>query len=157
MVNVSQVMTRPVATLAEQRTVRDAARLMNKRRIGSAIVTRAGKVVGIVTEGDLLRVIARGKVPERIRLKAVMTTPVIVGEETMDLQDAVKLMVLNNIKKLPILRGKRLIGILTLTDFARVEPFYHEFFLRALRGVKQETRKRFTKYLAKEPPQGMYA
>lgn len=146
-----------VVTTGEDRTVRQVARLMNRHRIGSIVVTRKQRVVGIVTERDILAVVAKGKQPEDVKVRQVMSSPVVVGEEDNDMHDAVKLMVINNIKKLPIVRGNKLVGIVTLTDFARLEPLFHDMMGRALEESNHRVRQHFVKFLAaKNPPSGMY-
>jgi len=51
-----------------------------------------------------------------------MTTPLVVVEPSMDLEDAVKLMFQSKIKKLAVVDANKLVGIVTLTDIARVQP-----------------------------------
>lgn len=155
---LGQIGAKRVVTIGEARTVQDAARIMNRNRTGCVVVTRSGRSVGIVTERDVLAVVAQGRSPHHLKIRDVMSRPVIVGEEQNDLQDAMKLMVLHNIKKLPIVRGRRLVGIVTLTDFARIEPFYHDILARALERADARARRTFSKYVAtREPPPGMYA
>lgn len=157
MLQLGQVMTKRVVTLPETKTTRDAARLMHKHGIGSVVVTHGGRVVGLVTESDLLKVVAKGQRVDKVLLKDMMTQPVVVGHEKDPLEEAVKLMVLHNVKKLPIMRGKRLVGIVTLTDFARVEPLYHDMFQRHLERAHRETKRKFQKYLTpREAPAVMY-
>jgi CBS domain-containing protein len=85
------------------------------------VVTRKGKPVGIMTERDVLKKIVCGcKNPEQTRVSEIMSKPLIVGRVDMDWLEAVKLMLDRNIKKLPILDDERLVGLVTLTDIARM-------------------------------------
>lgn len=159
---LGDVMSKRVVTIGETKTVREAARLMNRHEIGSVVVKTGTKIMGIVTERDILRVVAKGKNPDKVRVLQIMSRPVIVGEEDHDLPNAIKVMVLHKIKKLPVLRGKRLVGIVTLTDFARVGPIVQDMMIKALEDLGTKDRKRaqkmLKKYLAdKEPPQSFYA
>lgn len=120
---VEDVMVREVVTMDENSTVKEAAEIMNKFEIGSLIVVSKGKALGIVTERDLLkRVIADAKDAANTKVKDVMTTPLVVVEPRVDLEEAVKLMFQMKIKKLPVVDGKRLIGLVSLTDIARFHP-----------------------------------
>lgn len=120
---VEDVMVREVVTLDEHSTVKEAADIMNKFEIGSLIVVSRGKALGIITERDLLRrVVAEAKDANDTRIKEVMTTPLVVVEPGMDLEAAVKLMFQMKIKKLPVVDGKKLVGLISLTDIARFHP-----------------------------------
>jgi len=58
----------------------------------------------------------------KLRVKDVMTSPLVVAEPKMDLGEAVRLMFKLKIKKLPVVEGKRLTGLVSLTDIARFQP-----------------------------------
>ncbi|MEM2202318.1 MAG: CBS domain-containing protein [Candidatus Bathyarchaeia archaeon] len=120
---VEDVMVREVITIDEEASVREAAEVMNKFEIGCLIAIRKGKAVGIITERDLLkRVVAEARDVNKTKVKDVMSSPLVVVEPKMELEEAVKLMFQMKIKKLPVVDGKRLVGLVTLTDIARFQP-----------------------------------
>ena len=124
---VQEVMVRDVVTIDADYSVKYAARMMNYFGISSLIVLSKGEIVGILTERDVLtRVVAPGRDPEKVMAREVMSKPVIVVSPTMPLEDAVKIMFQRRIKKLPVVRkekkGSRLVGMLSLTDVARLQP-----------------------------------
>ena len=120
---VEDVMVKEVVTIDDGVTVKEAADVMNKFEIGCLIAIRKGKAMGILTERDILkRIVAGGKDAVRVRVKDVMTSPLVVAEPTMDLGEAVKLMFQMKIKKLPVVNGKRIVGLVSLTDIARFQP-----------------------------------
>jgi CBS domain-containing protein len=120
---VRDVMVREVITVDENSTVKEAVDIMNEFQIGSLIVMEKGKAKGIVTERDFLRrVIAKAKDVTNTKVIEIMTTPLVVVEPSTDLDEAVKLMFQNKIKKLAVIDANKLIGIVTLTDIARVQP-----------------------------------
>jgi CBS domain-containing protein len=120
---VGDVMVKEVVTIDENFSVREAADIMNKFEIGCLIGVRRGKAMGILTERDVLkRVVAEGKDASKMRVKDVMTSPLVVAEPSMDLAEAVKLMFQMKIKKLPVVDEKRLVGLVSLTDIARFQP-----------------------------------
>jgi len=123
LLRVGDVMVREVITIDENATVREAAEVMNKFEIGCLIAVRKGKAVGIITERDLLkRVVSEAKDVNKTRVKDVMSSPLVVVEPDLDLEEAVKLMFQMKIKKLPVVDGKRLVGLVSLTDIARFQP-----------------------------------
>jgi CBS domain-containing protein len=120
---IQDVMIREVITLSEDATVKEAAEIMNRFEIGSLIIVGRGKAVGIVTERDLLkRVVAEARDANATKVKEIMTTPLVVVEPSMDLEKAVRQMFQMKIKKLPVVEGKRLVGLVSLTDIARFHP-----------------------------------
>ncbi len=116
-------MVKEVITTEQDSTVKEAADIMNKFEIGCLIAVKNGKALGIVTERDLLkRVVAEGRDANKAKVKDIMTSPLVVVEPGMDLGEAIRLMFRMKIKKLPVVDGKRLIGLVTLTDIARFQP-----------------------------------
>jgi len=118
---IKDIMVKEIITVNPDAKIRDAVDLMNKNDIGCLVITRKGKPIGIMTERDILKKIVCGcKNPEQTRVSEIMSKPLIVGRVDMDWMEAVKLMLNQNIKKLPILDGERLVGLVTLTDIARM-------------------------------------
>ncbi len=79
--------------------------------------------MGIVTERDMLnRVLAQSRDTERTRVVEVMSSPLIVADPKMNLEEAARLMFKMKVKKLAVTSNGRLVGLLTLTDIARFQP-----------------------------------
>ena len=120
---VQDVMVENVITVEADATVKRAVDVMNKHEIGCLIVVRRGKAVGIVTERDMLtRVLAKARNPEETRVKDIMSSPLIVTNPEMDVEEAARLMFNMNVKKLPVVSKEKLVGLVTLTDIARFQP-----------------------------------
>ncbi len=120
-------MVRDVVTLDAKQNAKNAARIMTKFGISGVIVQNKKDIVGILTERDILtRVVASGQNPEYIVVKDIMTEPVIVVSPLMPLDKAVSIMFQEKIKKLPVVAKDedrvQLVGILSLTDIARLHP-----------------------------------
>ena len=117
------VMVKEVITIDEKTTVKEAADVMNKFEIGCLIAVRKRKAVGIVTERDLLkRVVAEAKNASKTKVRDIMSSPLVVVEPSTDLEETIRLMFRMKIKKLPVVDGKRLVGLISLTDVARFQP-----------------------------------
>jgi CBS domain-containing protein len=120
---VEDVMVKEVITIDEDFTVKEAAEIMNKFEIGCLIGVKRGKAMGILTERDVLkRIVAEGRDASKTKVRDAMTSPLVIAEPGMDLGEAVKLMFQMKIKKLPVVDGKRLVGLVSLTDIARFQP-----------------------------------
>lgn len=115
---VKEAMKKDVKTIRPSDTVKDAAVLMNENRIGSlVVVSGTGAVTGIVTERDILiDVVATGKNAVDVKVEDIMTKELITISPEKSLEDAADLMTKNKIKKLPVIEGGKLVGIITATD-----------------------------------------
>jgi len=120
---VKEVMNRGVKIVRPEDTVKYAAQLMNESRIGSlVVVSGTGVIVGIVTERDILTdVVATGKSADDVKVEDVMTKELITVSPNSSLEEAADLMTENRIKKLPVVEGGKLLGIVTATDLIAYE------------------------------------
>jgi len=121
---IRDVMTFPVITQSINSTVSEAASTMCAHNIGSLIIIDSHeKPVGIVTERDMLRkVIMTNRNPIATDIEQIMSHPIITGNPKMDLEDATKLMIKEDIKRLPIIESGKLVGMVTLTDIVGSHP-----------------------------------
>lgn len=95
----------------------EAARALEKNNIGAVVVQDKGRVVGIVTDRDLtIRVLARGRVPGETPLSEIMTTPVATLTPSDSQSDAIAMMQKWNVRRIPLVDGERLVGVVTLDD-----------------------------------------
>lgn len=111
---IKDIMISPVITLDAERTIHEAARIMGEKRIGSVVITKHSKPVGIFTERDLLtKVIANGIDLRSTRVETCMSSPLITVDEETSLKDAIVLMASRGIMRLPITARNELVGIVT--------------------------------------------
>jgi len=118
---IEKLMVKDVVTVSSSNLLHESVKLMNKNRIGCLLVVDHDEVTGILTERDILeRLVEKGKNPKETKVSEIMTKHVIFGNPDMELVDATRLMFENKVKKLPIRDGGQLVGLVTLTDIARV-------------------------------------
>jgi len=136
------VMSRDVVTVSPDEPILHAARLMLQWKFsGLPVVDASGTLVGIVTEGDFLRRVETGTVRRRPRwiefligpgylageytrmagqfVREVMTREVCTVTEHAELEDVVALIESKKVKRLPVLRGNKLVGIITRQNLLR--------------------------------------
>jgi CBS domain-containing protein len=115
---IREVMTGEVVTAAPERTVREIAELMRERNVGSVVLVDGDRPVGFVTDRDLaLSVIADARdFGDHVADHA--SSPVITAEPAMELEEAAELMVRHAIRRLVVVDGERLTGIVTLDDLS---------------------------------------
>jgi len=114
-------MTKEVVYANLTESLQSAAAKMAERDIGSIVIVQEGKPIGIVTERDFVRrVAALGKDSRTLTVVDVMSTPLVTVGPECDINTAAKIMTDNNIKRLPVVEGERLMGIITSFDIAKV-------------------------------------
>lgn len=105
-----------VATVDRDRSLADAARLMAKAKTGSVVVTRKGKPVGIVTEGDVSRAVASKAEPSKLSVGKVASRKLVTTSPDARVEAAARVMAEKGIKKLPVVERGTLVGMVTQTD-----------------------------------------
>ena len=115
---LSDIMTSTVLTLEPEKTVMDAAKMMQKHNIGTVPVCDAsGTLAGIITDRDIVvRSIANNQNPQTTQIRSIMTEDVITGQPDMDVDTAFKIMAHYQIRRLPIVRNGKVEGIISLGD-----------------------------------------
>lgn len=117
---LKDIMIRDVVTISPDKTAQEAARLMAEHGIGSVVVMDSDRVVGIVTERDLVRKVCAKDIPSsRVRIQDIMSTPIITAEPDLPIEAAVQRMFNNRIRRLPVVDNGRLVGIVTISDIAK--------------------------------------
>lgn len=102
--------------VSPDRTITDVARVMNSSGVGSIAVIDDGRLVGIVTDRDLVRRgIARGLPPDA-RVDAVMSMPVLTVEHDVDVHEAIDEFGRNGVRRLAVTRDGEFVGIISLDD-----------------------------------------
>jgi len=117
MVKVAEVMRSPVVTASPGETVADAAKRMEEAGVGALAVVAEGKLVGIITERDIVRkVVARGRDPSLTRVLEAMTPGPVHVPPTASLGEALRLMADLGVRHLPVVDGDKLVGMLSVRD-----------------------------------------
>jgi CBS domain-containing protein len=118
-VQISEIMTAGVVTAEPDASAISVARQMRDHRVGSVvIVDPGGSPVAMVTDRDLaLRVFAEGADPDSA-IGEHASRPLVCGEPAMELDEAAALMVRHRVRRLPVVDGDSLAGIVSLDDIA---------------------------------------
>ena len=119
MPSVKDIMTKTVITVGVDCSVFEAAELMNSKEIGSLVIVQGEAPVGIITERDIVRRIVAKKLPYETKVSEIMTTQPVTVDPDMSLKDAARLMSTNKIRRLPVVKQNKLVGIVVASDFVR--------------------------------------
>ena len=120
MTQVREVMTSNPAKCSPQDTVVDAARLMAQQDVGPIPVVDGDRLVGLLTDRDIVvRVVAEGRSPESTTIGEIASTDLATVSPDEDLDRALQLLAERRVRRLPVVEGGRLVGIVAQADVAR--------------------------------------
>ena len=119
MPSVKDLMTKNVITIDLNKTVFDAAVLMSEKEIACLVVIDDKTPIGIVTERDFVRRVVSKKLQLDAKISEIMSKPLITVDPDSSIRDAARLMINNKIRRLPVVKENKLVGILVASDFAR--------------------------------------
>ncbi len=117
---LSDIMTRDVKTLRPDATLQAAAQMMAALDVGVLPVADDGDLLGMITDRDItVRASARGLDPKTTPVRRAMTELVVCGFETQELREAARLMMNNQVRRLPVLnQAEELVGVVSLGDLS---------------------------------------
>jgi CBS domain-containing protein len=119
MPTVREIMTADPEQVDIDTNLREALTAMRDLDVGSLPVVAQGKLVGIITDRDItVRVIAEDRNPDGVQVGEALTTNPVTARPQMDVAEASRLMAQHQIRRLPVVDGGRLVGILALGDVA---------------------------------------
>jgi len=118
---VKDVMTRDIEACEPDAKVKDAAELMARKDVGPIPVVEDGTLVGIVTDRDIvIRVVAEGRDAAETTVGEISSKGLVTVSPDDDLEDALKLLAQHQVRRLPVVEGDRLVGIVAQADIARM-------------------------------------
>jgi CBS domain-containing protein len=108
--------------LRTDQTVREASRYMTERRVGAVAVLEGSRLVGILSERDVMgRVVAPGLDPDQTRVADVMTRDLVVGEMADSHDVGLRKMKQAGCRHLPVVDGDRLVGMVSQRDLLQID------------------------------------
>jgi CBS domain-containing protein len=117
-VRISDVMTQGVVTAERTDSLRHVGELMRDRNVGSVVILEHDRPVGVITDRDLALAVAADGVSVEEEAGPYASRPLVTGMVEMDIEEAVALMVQHRIRRLPVIDGEDLAGIVTIDDLA---------------------------------------
>jgi CBS domain-containing protein len=121
---VGDAMSSPVISVDGEMNVKDSAKLMTDRGIGSLIIVVNNKPVGIVTKRDIIkRVVADDKNPSLTKIKEIMTTPLLTTSKEVGILTAIRVMKEHQISQMLVLEGDKMAGVISERDLIRAVSY----------------------------------
>jgi CBS domain-containing protein len=119
MSSIADLMTQDVVTVAPEDTLGEAAAKMTERGIGAVVVSDFGRMIGILSERDIMRAVADRIHSSEARVREWMTADPITATTDTTVEEAGRTMLENGFRHLPVVDGERAIGMLSIRDVAQ--------------------------------------
>ncbi len=134
---VSEVMSKKVVRVGPATMLPEVAETMTRENIGVLPVEEAGKLVGIVTDRDIvMRAVAKKSIDRPV--KDVMTSKPVTISPDASIDSAIQTMVGNKVRRLIVMNDGHVVGLVSLEDL--LEGGNPKEFLRAVEGFHKQTR-----------------
>ena len=128
-IKVMDAMTKRPIVVSPNNTVIECTRLMLDKHVGSLLVKEDEKLLGFLTERDLVKMISLGIDPRTTEVKRIMTTRIVTITPEKDIYEAIILMNKENLRRLPVILNDRIIGLITLRDILTIQPTLFDLML----------------------------
>ena len=122
MVKIKDIMKKYVVTVDHDITLSDAAKILTNNRIGSVIITKNMKPVGIVTNEDIVGAVARGDDPKNIRVKNLKLRKLITARPEDNMLSVTRKMIKTGVKRIPVIKNGKLEGIISDKEILLISP-----------------------------------
>lgn len=116
--NVREIMTTDPATVPMRTPVSEAARLMREQDIGDVLITDEGRLTGMLTDRDIAVRIVADQRPSDTAVAEICSADTVTCSSSDDVEQAVALMREHAVRRLPVVDGDRLVGVVSLGDLA---------------------------------------
>ncbi len=138
---VCDVMARKPIAISPDSTVKDAAVLMKNQDVGSLVVRENEKLLGYITEQDIVhKVVAKGLDANKKKVKEIVTPDAQTIGPNADIYEALKLMAKFGVRQLPVVDKGKLVGLLTQNTILKIQPQLFELVAEKIE-LKEEHRK----------------
>lgn len=122
-VPVVEIMSATPVTISADASVAEAATVMRDLEVGSLVVLEDDRPIGIVTERDVVTKVAAANRPfQATSVRDIMTAPLVAVHPHQEVVEAAKVMAARKIRRLPVIKEGKLVGIITENDIIRVWP-----------------------------------
>ena len=117
--SIADVMRETVHTVTPENTLREAAEIMRDQDVGDVVVTESGHLRGILTDRDIVvRCLAVGGDPRTVQVGDICSSEIVTVPRQSSLKDAVHTMRTGTIRRLPVVEGDEVVGVISMGDLA---------------------------------------
>lgn len=139
---VMDIMTNKPVIASKDMFLKDAAELLTKEDINSLLLVEDNKPVGIVTDEDIVRkCVAKGLDSRKLKLKDIAITDLIMITPDKDIYEALNLMREHDVRQLPVIDKKQLVGFVTVKGILKIQPELIDLWMEKYEVRDEESRK----------------
>jgi len=120
---VQEIMIRKVITAKPTANLTEIAGLMSKNRIGSVIISKGKRPVGILTESDFIKLVARGTDMKNAKAQDFMNRDLVTCSPSITVIEALMIMRANRVRHLPAVKKGSLVGVISIRDLIAATEF----------------------------------
>jgi CBS domain-containing protein len=155
-IKVGDLMTRNFIHVSPETNLRDCAKTMVKKRVGSLIIKEGDKLKGILTEKDIIWAMVKKtkKGLKDIKSKDLMKRKVVTIKPGADITDAMTKFKKKKVRRLPVVENGKLIGFLTTKDILKIDPGLFQMIAETMK-IKEETAKLKRRDIGAQRKQGI--
>ena len=114
------IMSNKVITMESDVSPVDIAKIMEKNKMSSVIITKDQKPIGVITERDLIsKIISQNKKPSEIKIIDIISSPLIAVSPLTPVDEVAEKMIVEKIRRVVVMDMDQLLGIITVTDFVK--------------------------------------
>jgi len=140
-IKVCDAMTEQPVTISPDATIKRCAETMARERVGALLVKDKDKLVGIVTERDIVKkVVVTDKKPSAVKAKDIMEKELITISPEKDIFEAIKKMRDYDVRHLPVVDRGKFLGLITMKDVLKIEPDLFDILVEKL-DIREAERK----------------
>jgi CBS domain-containing protein len=139
-IKVGDIMTRNFVSVKSNHNLAECSKQMVNHRVGSLIVKENQKLLGLITEKDILRALVKKKDLSATKAKNVMSKKLIVIAPSKDIYDAMLKMKESQVRWLPVIVDENVIGMITIKDILKIQPTLFDLALQHWK-IKEEEQK----------------
>lgn len=137
-VTVGDAMSQNPIIITPDKNISQCASLMVKKNVGSIIVKAHDRVLGIITEKDIVnKVVAKNLSPIKTKVTDIMTRQVITIRPEQDIYVAMIEMSERHLRRMPVIHNGKIVGMITVRDIMRVQPRLFDLLVERYRAGQQ--------------------
>lgn len=137
-VTVGDAMSHNPIIITPDKNISQCASLMMKKNVGSIIVKAHDRVLGIITEKDIVnKVVAKNLSPSKTKVTNIMTKQVITIRPEQDIYEVMIEMSERHLRRMPVIHNGKIVGMITVRDIMRVQPRLFDLLVERFRSGQQ--------------------
>lgn len=146
-VRVADAMTRNPVVVGPELSLKQCAITMIRNKVGSVLVKKDKKLLGIITAKDFTKAVANDVNADEVRVGDIMVRKVKTISQDEDIYDALMQMARKDVRRLPVIHNKEVIGLLTINDVLKIQPRLLDYLAEKFRFGFRPLKKVVTKKL----------